>query len=57
LDAIFQDVKEQEKLSGHRFVSGVSRPAAPDQAPQPTGAAILAPACPASQPAAPAAER
>jgi hypothetical protein len=32
LDAIFQDIKEQEKKSGHKFVSGVSRPSLPNQA-------------------------
>ena len=40
LDAIFQDIKEQEKKSGHKFVSGVARQAVPYQAMQPTGAAI-----------------
>lgn len=29
LDAIFQDIKEQERRSGHKFVSGASRHAEP----------------------------
>jgi hypothetical protein len=32
LDAIFHDIKEQEKKSGHQFVSGVSRKAVANQA-------------------------
>jgi hypothetical protein len=32
LDAIFQDIKEQERKSGHQFVSGTARPAAPKKA-------------------------
>jgi hypothetical protein len=32
LDAIFQDIKEQEKKSGHKFLSGVARQAPPNQA-------------------------
>lgn len=36
LDAIFRDIKEQEKKSGHKFISGVARPAIPTQ---PTGTA------------------
>jgi hypothetical protein len=35
LDAIFQDIKEQEKKSGHKFVAGVARQAVPNQALQP----------------------
>ena len=46
LDAIFQDIKEQEKKSGHTFVSGATRQIVPNQALQPTGAAI--PASPGS---------
>lgn len=38
LDAIFQDIKEQEKRSGHRFIAGVSRQAVPKQALPPTEA-------------------
>ena len=40
LDAIFQDIKEQEKKSGRTFISGVSRQSVPNQAIQPTGAAL-----------------
>lgn len=32
LDAIFQDIKEQEKKSGHKFVAGASRRAEPEAA-------------------------
>jgi hypothetical protein len=42
LDAIFRDIKEKEKKSGHKFVSGVARPAMPNPALQPTGAAAPA---------------
>ena len=31
LDAMFQDIKEQEKKSGHTFTAGVSRPTVPNQ--------------------------
>jgi hypothetical protein len=27
LEAIFRDIKEQEKKSGHKFIAGASRPA------------------------------
>lgn len=56
LDAIFQDIKEQEKQSGLKFVSYPPRRVVPNQPPQPTGAAM--PASPGSTPpeAAPAAE-
>jgi hypothetical protein len=40
LDAIFQDIKEQEEKSGRTFISGVSRQTVPNQTLQPTGAAI-----------------
>jgi hypothetical protein len=40
LDAIFRDIKEQEKLSGLKFVSFPPRTAEPSKAQQPTGAAI-----------------
>lgn len=56
LDAIFQDIKEQEKKSGHKFVSGAARQAVPNPALQPTEAAISVTSCPTSQPAAPSAE-
>jgi hypothetical protein len=40
LDAIFQDIKEQEKNSGLKFVSYPPRKVEPNEAMQPTGAAI-----------------
>jgi hypothetical protein len=43
LDAIFRDIKEQEKKSGHKFVCGVARPSVPSQRPEPTGAAVPVP--------------
>jgi hypothetical protein len=39
LDAIFQDIKEQEKKSGLKFVSYPPRKTEPNQALQPTRAA------------------
>jgi len=42
LDAIFRDIKEQEKMSGLRFVAGAAR-FRPNQSPQPTGPAIAVP--------------
>jgi hypothetical protein len=39
LDAIFRDIKEQEKQSGRTFVSFAPPRAEPSSAPQPTGAA------------------
>ena len=39
LDAIFQDIKEQEKKSGLKFVSYPPRRTAPNKALQPTGVA------------------
>jgi hypothetical protein len=39
LDAIFQDIKEQEKKSGLKFVSFPPRKAAPNQTLPPTAAA------------------
>jgi hypothetical protein len=56
LDAIFQDIKEQEKKSGLTFVSYPPRRAKPNQTLQPTGAANSASPGSASQEAAPAAE-
>ena len=56
LDAIFQDIKEQEKKSGLKFVSYPPRRTEPNQALQPTGAAISPSSCSTSQQAAPAAE-
>jgi len=40
LDAIFRDIKEQEKRSGLKFVSGVARQTGGVQSPQPTGPAV-----------------
>lgn len=40
LDAIFQDIKEQERKSGLVFVQGVARQLEPNQAPQPPTATI-----------------
>ena len=42
LDAIFRDIKAQEKKSGRKFVSFPPRRAEPDQTLPPTGAAISA---------------
>jgi hypothetical protein len=39
LDAIFRDIKEQEKKSGLKFVSYPPRKTGPNQSPRPTGAA------------------
>lgn len=44
LDAIFHDIKEQEKLSGLKFVSYPARRTEPNLALQPTGAASSVPA-------------
>ena len=56
LDAIFQDIKEQEKKSGLKFVAYPPRRTGPNKAQQQTGAAN--PVSPASEAleAAPAAE-
>ena len=56
LDAIFQDIKEREKKSGLVFVHGVARQPAPNQALQPTGAAVSVPGSSKVAEAAPAAE-
>ena len=56
LDAIFQDIKEGEKKSGLKFVQGVARQPVPNQALQPTGAAIPVSPGSTSPQAAPAAE-
>jgi hypothetical protein len=56
LDAIFRDIKEQERKSGRTFVSFVRATAEPNQ-PPPTGATIpVSPGAESSQ-AAPAAEQ
>ncbi|MBI3467881.1 MAG: hypothetical protein HY000_33150 [Planctomycetes bacterium] len=39
LEAIFQDIKDQERKSGRKFVSFPPRKAEPNQPLQPTGAA------------------
>ncbi len=39
-DAIFRDIKEQEKRSGRKYVSFADDTVAPNQAVQPTEAAI-----------------
>ncbi len=56
LDAIFRDIKEQEKMSGLKFVSYPPRRTEPNKALQPTGAAIPSPRDNQPLPAAPAAE-
>ena len=56
LDAIFQDIKEQEKKSGLTFVSYPPRISGPSQALQPTGAARTVPPGSMSLEATPAAE-
>jgi hypothetical protein len=56
LDAIFRDIKEREKKSGLMFVQGVARQSVPNQALQPTGAAISVSQGSESPKAAPAAE-
>jgi hypothetical protein len=56
LDAIFRDIKEREKKSGLEFIQGVARQPMPNQALQPTGAAILVSPDSTSPEAAPAAE-
>lgn len=43
LDAIFRDIKEQEKKSGRTFVSFVPPRAEPKQAPKPSGPAMAVP--------------
>ena len=56
LDAIFQDIKEQEKKSGLKFVQGVARQNVPNPTSQRTGAAISVSPDSTSPEAAPAAE-
>ena len=57
LDAIFRDIKEQEKMSGLKFVSYPPRRVGSNQTPQPTGAAPSVPATSTVSEAAPATER
>ena len=56
LDAIFQDIKGQEKKSGLKFVSYPPRRTEPSQPPQPAGAAVSVSRPPTVAEAAPAAE-
>jgi hypothetical protein len=56
LDAIYQDIKEQEKKSGLKFVSYSPRRIEPNKALQPTGAALSVPPGSKSPEAAPVAE-
>jgi hypothetical protein len=56
LDAIYRDIKEQEKKSGRKFVSFSPRKAGPNQALQPTGAATSVSGSSTLPEAAPAAE-
>jgi hypothetical protein len=56
LDAIFQDIKDQEKKSGLTFVSYPPRRTGPNQALQPTGAAVAVSGTSNVAEAAPAAE-
>ena len=56
LDAIFQDIKEREKKSGLKFIQGVARQPAPNQALKPPVAAISVSPGSTSPAAAPAAE-
>jgi hypothetical protein len=56
LDAIFQDIKERERKGGLKFVHGVARQPVPNQALQPSGAAISVPGNSKAAEAAPAAE-
>jgi hypothetical protein len=56
LDAIFRDIKEQEKRSGCTYVSFADDRVAPNETLQPTGAAIPASCEDKPLPAAPAAE-
>jgi hypothetical protein len=55
-DAIFRDIKEQEKRSGRKYVSFADEGVAPNQVPQPTEGAISDSEESKSQEAAPAAE-
>jgi hypothetical protein len=56
MDAIFRDIKEQEKKSGHKFVSFPPRRAEANQALLPIGAPIPVSQGSKSPEAAPAAE-
>lgn len=52
LDAIFQDIKEQEKKSGHQFIGGAARPALPEETLRPNSDAVSGPAPSSAPPAA-----
>lgn len=56
LDAIFRDIKEQEKMSGLKFVSFPPRRTEPNKALQPTEAAVSVSEKSKSLEAAPASE-
>jgi hypothetical protein len=56
LDAIFKDIKEQEKKSGLKFVTYPPRKTEPNKALQPTGAATSVPGNSKVADAAPAVE-
>ncbi len=56
LDAIFRDIKEQEKMSGRQFVSFPPRRVEPNQALPPSGPAPTVSDSMPSQQAGPAAE-
>jgi hypothetical protein len=56
LDAIFRDIKEQERRSGLKFVAGVAR-GRPNQSLQPTGPAVAVTDSSPFPQAGPAAER
>jgi hypothetical protein len=56
LDAIYRDIKEQEKASGRKFVSFAPVEEQPNKELQPTGVAISDSSDIQSLPAAPAAE-
>jgi hypothetical protein len=57
LDAIFRDIKEQEKMSGLKFVCYPPRRTGPNQLLRPTGAAGPVSEASKAAEAAPAAER
>ncbi len=56
LHAIFLDIKKREKERGLNFIDGVARQCMPNQALQPTGAAMPVPPDSKTPEAAPAAE-
>ena len=56
LDAIFREIKEQERKSGHKFVSFAPRKCEPNKALQPPGPAQAVSGSIPSQQSGPAAE-